>query len=173
MAINVRLKDAGGNVLHPETDWSVVLNKPSIKKENRDETWNVSNGTAKISGDGVSLSGLEVSLSGVGVSIRDAATNDKKVPLANYPINYSAIANKPTYFPTSWHELTFDDSYCVFGIYTSYEDSEGGEGIYNPAIRIVNSHQNGDHYNYTYYYFTGTSWKSFTDASSFHSGITF
>ena len=27
--INVRLKDASGNVLHPETDWSVVLNKPS------------------------------------------------------------------------------------------------------------------------------------------------
>ena len=27
--INVRLKDASGNVLHPETDWSVVLNKPT------------------------------------------------------------------------------------------------------------------------------------------------
>lgn len=26
---NVRLKDASGNVLHPETDWSVVQNKPS------------------------------------------------------------------------------------------------------------------------------------------------
>ena len=28
--IKVRLKDASQNVLHPETDWSVVLNKPSI-----------------------------------------------------------------------------------------------------------------------------------------------
>lgn len=28
--IKVRLKDASGNVLHPETDWSVVQNKPSI-----------------------------------------------------------------------------------------------------------------------------------------------
>lgn len=27
---NVRLKDGSGNVLHPETDWSVVQNKPSI-----------------------------------------------------------------------------------------------------------------------------------------------
>lgn len=26
--INVRLKDAAGNVLYPETDWSVVQNKP-------------------------------------------------------------------------------------------------------------------------------------------------
>lgn len=29
--IKVRLKDASGNVLHPETDWSVVQNKPSIE----------------------------------------------------------------------------------------------------------------------------------------------
>lgn len=28
--IKVRLKDASGNVLHPETDWSVVQNKPSF-----------------------------------------------------------------------------------------------------------------------------------------------
>lgn len=27
--IKVRLKDGDGNVLHPETDWSVVQNKPS------------------------------------------------------------------------------------------------------------------------------------------------
>ena len=31
MAVKVRLKDGSNNVLHPETDWSVVLNKPSIK----------------------------------------------------------------------------------------------------------------------------------------------
>lgn len=28
--IKVRLKDASENILHPETDWSVVQNKPSI-----------------------------------------------------------------------------------------------------------------------------------------------
>ena len=28
--IKVRLKDASKNVLHPETDWSVIQNKPSI-----------------------------------------------------------------------------------------------------------------------------------------------
>lgn len=31
MAVKVRLKDGSNNVLHPETDWSVVLSKPSIK----------------------------------------------------------------------------------------------------------------------------------------------
>lgn len=34
--VKVRLKDASNNVLHPETDWSVVLNKPSIKLKNTD-----------------------------------------------------------------------------------------------------------------------------------------
>lgn len=28
--VKVRLKDASNNILHPETDWSVVRNKPSI-----------------------------------------------------------------------------------------------------------------------------------------------
>lgn len=31
MAVKVRLKDGSNNVLHPETDWSVVLSRPSIK----------------------------------------------------------------------------------------------------------------------------------------------
>lgn len=34
--VKVRLKDASNNVLHPETDWSVVLNKPSIKPKYND-----------------------------------------------------------------------------------------------------------------------------------------
>lgn len=36
MAINVRLKDAGGQILHPETDWSVVQNRPSFYLINYD-----------------------------------------------------------------------------------------------------------------------------------------
>lgn len=36
MAVKVRLKDGSNNVLHPETDWSVVLNKPSIKLNHTD-----------------------------------------------------------------------------------------------------------------------------------------
>ena len=38
MAITrVKLKDASQNVLHPETDWSVVLNKPSNLKTKEEE----------------------------------------------------------------------------------------------------------------------------------------
>ena len=45
--VKVRLKDASNNVLHPETDWSVVLNKPSIDAVRQDndviaEKWNAS-----------------------------------------------------------------------------------------------------------------------------------
>lgn len=105
MAINVRLKDAGGNVLHPETDWSVVL-------------------------------------------------------------------NKPTYFPTSWSDLTFNKDLCAFGLYESDRSSGGEEVTYYPAIRTVESYHFGGNFNYTYYYFAGTGWESFTDASLFHPGFT-
>ena len=40
MAVKVRLKDGSNNVLHPETDWSVVLNKPSIKRNYADGSYN-------------------------------------------------------------------------------------------------------------------------------------
>ena len=39
--IKVRLKDAGQNTLHPETDWSVVRNKPSIEISGIGEEWNI------------------------------------------------------------------------------------------------------------------------------------
>ena len=48
--IKVRLKDASKNVLHPETDWSVVRNKPSIEMSGTGEEWNIA--------DSISISGL-------------------------------------------------------------------------------------------------------------------
>ena len=48
--IKVRLKDAGQNTLHPETDWSVVRNKPSIEMSGTGEEWNIA--------DSISISGL-------------------------------------------------------------------------------------------------------------------
>lgn len=55
--VKVRLKDASNNVLHPETDWSVVLNKPSIKLKYNDGSHNtgaesVVDTVAKIVGPG-------------------------------------------------------------------------------------------------------------------------
>lgn len=41
--IKVRLKDAGKNVLHPETEWSLVQGRPSIEKAIFGEEWKTSN----------------------------------------------------------------------------------------------------------------------------------
>ena len=45
MAVKVRLKDGSNNVLHPETDWSVVLSKPSIKLRYSDGSHNTTGGS--------------------------------------------------------------------------------------------------------------------------------
>lgn len=75
--IKVRLKDASGNVLHPETDWSVVQNKPSIEANSsgKIDTWNP--GTlAKIDSTQIRLTGSndtytsQISLSPTQVTIK-------------------------------------------------------------------------------------------------------
>ena len=64
MAIKVRLKDASKNVLHPETDWSVVRNKPSIEFSNTGEDWVVS--------DNITINGInELYLYGGHVYVND------------------------------------------------------------------------------------------------------
>ena len=47
--VKVRLKDASNNVLHPETEWSLVQGKPSIGKAIFGEEWKTSN-TISING---------------------------------------------------------------------------------------------------------------------------
>ena len=47
--IKVKLKDASQNVLHPETEWSLVQGKPSIGKAIFGEEWKTSN-TISING---------------------------------------------------------------------------------------------------------------------------
>lgn len=93
MATNVRLKDAAGNVLHPETDWSVVQNKPSISK-NADainsESWSASQITLH---GGFSVK-LESELGPIYVT--DSNTDKKATSLDNYPISWRAIKNKPS-----------------------------------------------------------------------------
>ena len=47
--VKVKLKDASGNVLHPETEWSLVQGRPSIGKAIFGEEWKISN-TISING---------------------------------------------------------------------------------------------------------------------------
>lgn len=55
--IRVKLKDASQNVLHPETEWSLVQGKPSIEMSSNGEAWNIPD-TISITGEnGLYLSG--------------------------------------------------------------------------------------------------------------------
>lgn len=208
--VKVRLKDASNNVLHPETDWSVVLNKPSIKLKYPDdshsnspdsefdvvatlvgaggEAWDTySNGGKSIvignSDNALGFCGanskrlftilhskhsIKIATDG-NIEINSSETGNQSVSLANYPIKWSAISDKPNYIPRDVRDIKF-------GEYSTVADDPAGAGyggmIY-PAIRIIgySSNPGGDLYEYTYFYFNGTSWTKFTDGSKFRPGI--
>lgn len=152
--VKVRLKDASQNVLHPETEWSLVQGKPSFtigqnSSGQRSETWSAPITTVA----GENLIGL-VSSKG-GIMINDSVVK-KNTPLADYPINYSAISGKPSYL--------VDKERMVFGHYSTVRiDPEGQRytGTVYPAIRKYeydDNHGQGATYTYTCYYFNGTSW---------------
>lgn len=62
--IKVRLKDASQNVLHPETEWSLVQGKPSIEMSHTGEEWVVS--------DNITINGInELYLYGGHVYVND------------------------------------------------------------------------------------------------------
>lgn len=58
--VKVKLKDASENVLHPETEWSLVLNKPSIEQSHTGEEWNILDSITISAGNGLYLSGGSV-----------------------------------------------------------------------------------------------------------------
>lgn len=94
--VKVRLKDASNNVLHPETDWSVVQNKPSITVDQTShlrETWHFG---GYIDIDGVWGLTLKSTGDGNEIKVADKNTNNATKSLKNYPINWSAISGKPS-----------------------------------------------------------------------------
>lgn len=185
--VKVRLKDASNNVLHPETDWSVVLNRPSfdaVRQDNGviDERWNASSkgNNVEIDGDVVDIYARDTSLSlesfedmyltsGASIQIKDQNTQRKYVSLNSYPIKWSAISDKPNYIPTDVRDIVFGQYSTV----TADPDGTGYHGMVYPAIRTINysSNPGGDHYDYTGFYFNGTSWAKFTDMSKFYPGF--
>ena len=87
--VKVKLKDASGNVLHPETEWSLVQGRPSFtigqnSSGQRSETWSA----PIISVVGENLIGL-VSPRG-GIMINDSVVG-KNTPLADYPIKPKGV----------------------------------------------------------------------------------
>ena len=164
--IKVRLKDVGGNVIHPETDWSIVQNKPSSYPTTWSEvsgrpssyptTWSEVNGRPSIAfktytGDtsnpvseiwerssdtksftstismltsridstvtmkaayggsrcylqaeaskneqAIRLKGQKILMDADEITVCDENTGNSYVPLNQYPIEWTSIANKPS-----------------------------------------------------------------------------
>ena len=87
--IKVRLKDAGQNTLHPETDWSIVENRPAItvnqnSSGQRRETW-----SAPITSV-VGVNTLYLASPQGSVMINDR-TVGKNTPLVDYPIKPKGV----------------------------------------------------------------------------------
>ena len=163
--VKVRLKDASGNVLHPETDWSIVQNKPSsypttwsevngrpsieAPDDIPEETWSAPNKSIEITGKkcGICLDSAK------GIIIYDECqgVNSAK-PLTEYPINYTKLAGRPT-------------SMGYSGVYkaTTSNNTEKTDTVY-PAVRIsktVTKLASGQVTSSDeYYYFDGTGWKT-------------
>ena len=144
--VKVRLKDASGNVLHPETDWSMVKNRPSITVDSNGETWGAYGSTIYLRANQIYV-------------------NDKNTPndylLDYYPIRWSAISGKPDY-------LKRDEREKVFGYYSTYTPSGHNSRSYKeyPAIRLINhnpdpSNMDNMIVSQTCYYFNGSSWVTF------------
>lgn len=195
--VKVRLKDASNNVLHPETDWSVVLNRPSFDRVANGngyftQKWNASakSDDVEIDGDVVNIYARDTSLSlessedmyltsggnldmasasGRNIRVKDHNTSNQYVTLDQYPIKWSAISDMPKYIPTNGKDIVFGQYVNV----TDDPDGTGSHGMVYPAIRTINysSNPGGDSYSYTYFYFNGTSWAKFTDASKFIPGF--
>lgn len=91
--VKVRLKDASNNVLHPETDWSVVLNKPSITINQRAhaEAWYFDGHIEITAGQNLALKAP-----GSEIQVADKYTSGATKSLKDYPINWSAINGKPS-----------------------------------------------------------------------------
>ena len=165
--IKVRLKDAGQNTLHPETDWSVVENRPAItvgqnSSGQKKETW-----SAPITSV-VGVNTLYLASPQGSIMINDRTVR-KDTPLADYPIKWSAISDKPKYIPADARDIMFGGYSTV----TSDPDGTRYYGMIYPAIRTINysSNPGGDNYEYTFFYFNGTSWTKFTDGSKFLPGF--
>lgn len=214
--VKVRLKDASNNVLHPETDWSVVLNKPSIKLQYTDGSYSTSTDSmvAVVSGrlgrdgeawdtyskddDGKIDGGKSIVIGNsdnalgfcgtnskqlftilqskrnilIGtegnISISSKDTGNKSVSLADYPIKWSAISDKPDYIPANTTRITF-------GHYSTLTDNPTGigfKGAVYPAIRTLRyNNAAGALPDYTCYYFNGTSWTELPDGAEFIPGF--
>ena len=142
--VKVRLKDASNNVLHPETDWSVVQNKPSITVDQTShvrETWDFGGYINIESGYGLTLKAV-----GNEIQVADKNTNNATKSLKNYPINWTALNDRPfdeflnlkNYDGSSVAQSSIENA--VFGTYSFVAPAADDASItttFYPAFAIV------------------------------------
>lgn len=135
-SIKVQLKDKDGKTLHPETEWSAVQNRPSINNE--------SNNTVISPSGTIRMTGKEMAISVSGdVTISTSDTENKYVSLSNYPINWSALNDRPfqEVLQMQTGPLTGTTSSVQNAILGVYEENNGSMGFtYYPAFAIVMSY---------------------------------
>ena len=138
--IIVKLKDGAGNILHPETDWSVIQDRPSIHNEGKNvyidpyETIHME------------AQDMHVDLTGDAV-ISTSETGGTSVSLADYPVNWNKLNNRPfqeilDLNRDSTAELSSDKSSignAVFGMYGIRDYTATGLDAYYyyPAFAVV------------------------------------
>ena len=181
--VRVRLKDASDNVLHPETEWSLVQDRPSIKKTNTEETWSAN--TLHLTAEdniNMSTSSQDGRLSIWAMNI--AITQDPQEGTMNLGDTQGAagikIDSHEREIRLAAESLKIQDSNTNGGFvdlrnypinYGALKNTPGMESPmfgyretpngYDPAIVVYHNHAA------SYYYFNGSSWVSL-DSSSFH-----
>lgn len=144
MTKKIRLKDkTTGDVLHPETEWELINNRPinteitndsvSIISPNKnlaietDQTLSLnSNGKTTIAGSNVEIVSLNTD-----ITIADKNTSGKTIPLKQYPLSQEALSlTNLSCFGIAWNPDNLGTTY--------------------PAVRIRHIYTTGTTYTYFY-----------------------
>lgn len=128
------------------TNWGNVANKPNISVSNNSEQW--SGSPTKNIGISSGLGAITISGAKINITVRDsvsfsdAVTGGKSVALANYPINWPNVANKPMAME-------------LFGYVFEKAATSSDPDEYWPAVAVKDSYSHDD---YSVYKFNGSGW---------------
>ena len=137
--IKVRLKNIRGNIFHPETEWSAVVNRPSIYDAANDTYI----GTADTDTVHMEAQDMQVTLRG-NLTISTSKTNSESVSLDEYPFNWDTLNGNPFKKIVQLMIAAGDKDHLVPNsplnlIFGTYEvtDSTTGFPYYSPAFSAI------------------------------------
>ena len=137
--IKVKLKDASQNVLHPETEWSLVQGKPSIGKAIFGEEWKTSN-TISINGGQVYINNKRpftvrhiMDIGGCKFEIFD--DQDKTLTMSDLK-----VTPDNSYLPASGYDISNKRIFYLVRIQS--------DGIYVWYVKVTNGILDNDTSNY-------------------------